>query len=392
MDNIIDHKNRSYVILPNDNKMLHVKFSSPYVFRHDKDMAFQLDEIVSRGIDTKRSDDGTTVFRAKKDSVGLYWFKNVFCRDDIDPLKVGNYSGHQLDEYLRSERGIDLEHELVLETADKIKYGMSPTDRNNAYLLGSATIDWIKDNIEYISVPNSLIDNVAFFINYLGNKASPYKILRNSFNLNDGLIRIIASNCTLKKGMSSKETAKDLMEQANQVSKIFQLFWLTEEITAGKTLEEKSGKCVGIARTYVALLRAMGIPSKTIGGYFGDNYGIFGGNHVWATLYIPEYGWKEVDPTLGEYKDFSFDFHAYSFYDKEEDNSHNFEFIGTDESNLLVNDVISLVKSEKRNRIAKARNGLNFIDRYFKTSKFRKTESLEAELMKDELEYLERFC
>jgi hypothetical protein len=78
-----------------------------------------------------------------------------------------------------------------------------------------------------------------------------------------------------------------------------------------ETLQYRRGICYDIAKLYVALVRAAGIPARVIRGITFepkgkkgrsvDNYG-----HAWAEIYLPPYGWLTVDPTYGISKKNSF--------------------------------------------------------------------------------------
>jgi hypothetical protein len=59
------------------------------------------------------------------------------------------------------------------------------------------------------------------------------------------------------------------------------------------------GVCEDITDLYVALCRAAGIPSVEVVGftYDGDGGLTQANRHAWAEVYIPGYGWMDVDPT-----------------------------------------------------------------------------------------------
>jgi len=389
MIKIIHYDNDSYIFLPSKTKVAYVSFPASHTLFKDKDMPFKLDEIASRDISINKY-DWATVYKGEQNAEGVYWFRPAFYRGVVEPTEVGRNTREGLEDYLNPTETLDSDHELVVETAHEIQKMVGTKERDNAYLLGEATAVWIRSNIKYTVVPPRLINRVASTIKGLEDRTDAYKILRYSFNIKEDVLKRVASNCHLQGGMGDRETAKDLMTQVNNVWKFFQLSWKIEETKASKTLEERSGKCVGIANTYVALLRAMGVPSRTAHGYAGDKYGILGGMHAWATLHIPGFGWKEADPTWGEYANFSFDKHAYYFF-SEENTSPAFWFIGEGESNFLVDEAIKLVETKRKNGIKNAKRKLHFWDNLFKTSKSKRMTELEDELMTDELAYLKRF-
>ncbi len=72
-----------------------------------------------------------------------------------------------------------------------------------------------------------------------------------------------------------------------------------ERYGAVKTLELGRGVCEDMTDFYVALCRAAGIPAIEVVGfsYEGDCVLGIGSRHAWAGIYIPDYGWMDVDPT-----------------------------------------------------------------------------------------------
>ena len=73
-----------------------------------------------------------------------------------------------------------------------------------------------------------------------------------------------------------------------------------------ETLKLKKGNCVSIARLFIALARASGIPARQVTGLIflpessKTNYvgPINKAAHVWVEIYLPVYGWLPVDPTF----------------------------------------------------------------------------------------------
>lgn len=69
--------------------------------------------------------------------------------------------------------------------------------------------------------------------------------------------------------------------------------------------EKKRGNCEFFASSFAILLRAAGVPSRLVGGYFGGEYNELGGYylvteekaHVWVEAYISGQGWAMIDPS-----------------------------------------------------------------------------------------------
>jgi transglutaminase-like putative cysteine protease len=72
-----------------------------------------------------------------------------------------------------------------------------------------------------------------------------------------------------------------------------------ERYGAVETLELGKGVCEDITDLYVALCRAAGIPAVEVVGFTYNQDGKLsqGNRHAWAEVYIPDYGWMDVDPT-----------------------------------------------------------------------------------------------
>lgn len=60
---------------------------------------------------------------------------------------------------------------------------------------------------------------------------------------------------------------------------------------ADRTLNTGKGICLDYAALMAAMLRSQGIPTKLVVGYRGENY------HAWVSVYLPESGWVDMDPT-----------------------------------------------------------------------------------------------
>lgn len=70
--------------------------------------------------------------------------------------------------------------------------------------------------------------------------------------------------------------------------------------------EKKAGHCEFFASSFAVLLRAAGVPSRLVGGYYGGEYNELGGYylvtermaHVWVEVFLEGTGWVRRDPTL----------------------------------------------------------------------------------------------
>lgn len=67
-----------------------------------------------------------------------------------------------------------------------------------------------------------------------------------------------------------------------------------------RLLESLGGKCGDIHSVYVALARAVGVPSREIFGIripAGKEGDMTKAQHCWAEFYLPGYGWVPIDPS-----------------------------------------------------------------------------------------------
>lgn len=71
----------------------------------------------------------------------------------------------------------------------------------------------------------------------------------------------------------------------------------TERYGAIDTYTLGRGVCEDYADLFVTLCRASGIPANVVEGYIYHGDGLQDYGHAWADVYIPEYGWLQVDPT-----------------------------------------------------------------------------------------------
>jgi transglutaminase-like putative cysteine protease len=72
-----------------------------------------------------------------------------------------------------------------------------------------------------------------------------------------------------------------------------------ERYGAVQTLELGRGVCEDITDLYIALCRAAGIPAVEVVGFAYSEDGVQsqGNRHAWVEVFIPGYGWMDVDPT-----------------------------------------------------------------------------------------------
>ncbi|HEV8246475.1 MAG TPA: transglutaminase family protein, partial [Polyangiaceae bacterium] len=73
--------------------------------------------------------------------------------------------------------------------------------------------------------------------------------------------------------------------------------------TAFDVYENRRGVCQDFANLFICLSRLLGIPARYACGYIGGvqpaNQAQAAASHAWMQVYLPELGWKGLDPTNG---------------------------------------------------------------------------------------------
>jgi transglutaminase-like putative cysteine protease len=66
-----------------------------------------------------------------------------------------------------------------------------------------------------------------------------------------------------------------------------------------ETLRTKRGVCQDFAHVMIGALRAMRLPARYVSGYLrsGANYEGAEASHAWVSVFLPERGWVDFDPT-----------------------------------------------------------------------------------------------
>jgi transglutaminase-like putative cysteine protease len=156
--------------------------------------------------------------------------------------------------------------------------------------------------VRYLDAPISKINRVAMsiFINpqkYIESDAleivSLAKILSgnetNVFNIGKAIFDYTSTNITYDDYWLKNEGGR----------------WQEEKEGALWTYRNKRGLCRHFSALYVAIARALGIPSVVASGYgflnidFGKLHSEVGTGHAWVLLFLPGYGWMPVEPQDG---------------------------------------------------------------------------------------------
>ena len=83
----------------------------------------------------------------------------------------------------------------------------------------------------------------------------------------------------------------------------YSLETLTMDVSqnASWVFENKRGVCDELTSLFIAMLRSINIPARFVTGQAYTNVINGFGNHAWAEVYFPSYGWVAFDPTYGQF-------------------------------------------------------------------------------------------
>ncbi len=81
---------------------------------------------------------------------------------------------------------------------------------------------------------------------------------------------------------------------------------IADSPSARQALKKRTGDCGPHATLTVAMLRAVGVPAKLVGGLvYTPSFGGSFGQHAWIEVYMEKDGWIALDPTTGELDELS---------------------------------------------------------------------------------------
>ena len=108
---------------------------------------------------------------------------------------------------------------------------------------------------------------------------------------------------SFQKERSVFEAANELMQRIFKEFK-FDASFSTVATPIDEVIEAKKGVCQDFAQVAIACIRSMGLPARYVSGYIETfpppgKEKLFGtdASHAWFSVYIPDFGWIDFDPT-----------------------------------------------------------------------------------------------
>ncbi|MBI2671144.1 transglutaminase domain-containing protein [Candidatus Woesearchaeota archaeon] len=196
--------------------------------------------------------------------------------------------------YMQTVESLDVNsnpNALTIVNKDSIYYEWN--EINNLYEFGSNA---------RIKINNLLnkIPHVEFPIKNLDPEYSKYLEPEKIIDINQEIIEK-TNSLVQGEGDLFEATFKIADWVKNNIK--YDLNTLTESASQKSSwvLQNKEGVCDEITSLFISMLRAAGIPARFVTGMVYTNLNYDYGNHGWAEVYFPEYGWVPFDVTFGEY-------------------------------------------------------------------------------------------
>jgi len=158
----------------------------------------------------------------------------------------------------------------------------------------------VSSEIETENKLKEITKKVGFPLKNLDEEYVKYTKPTENIDLNGDMIRIAS-------GLAEGED--DLYVITHKIAE-----WVSQnieyDIKYGTSTEKSSwilknrvGTCDEFASLFIALCRSLGIPARYVSGVAYSNIPELEGfgNHAWAEVYFPDYGWVPFDPTYGEF-------------------------------------------------------------------------------------------
>ena len=241
----------------------------------------------------------------KFDYVALVTFSHNLAR-----LKPKNSNTQKLLEYsLKIEPTPYETNEFIDYFGNTNNFMLIREAHKNLKVIATSRVERIKEEIEK---ELNLIKEVKITLKELKQRLSSYHpidVLAKYFLFETDSIPMPSMEIK-KYVLESFSENRNIIEATNEfMSRIFNDFkfvsGFSDITTPIETIfKEKKGVCQDFAQFAISALRSIGIPSRYVSGYIqtipaAGKEKLFGADasHAWFSIYIPDFGWVDFDPT-----------------------------------------------------------------------------------------------
>ncbi|EMR73931.1 transglutaminase-like enzyme, predicted cysteine protease [Thaumarchaeota archaeon SCGC AB-539-E09] len=154
-----------------------------------------------------------------------------------------------------------------------------------------------------ITIPPAINDSYSGGLSEIPLNLEKYTTADNYWEVNDPTIRGLSQNLTenetnvLNKVKAIYSFVINNIEYDDEKYEAIQRAQNSERYGALKTYTLGRGVCADFSDLFVTLCRASGIPATRVDGYIYERDGLTSMLHAWVEVFIPRYGWLQIDPT-----------------------------------------------------------------------------------------------
>ncbi len=264
------------------------------IYLNKDDRSLYKMEILSDKITLKLSDKENIVLSSNKSSVEGLLDRSI----KNTGISLGNVASY---DYIKFDH----------IKADIKIYGMLLKGNTIDYYLDNKlqTFDGVVDgNVVEGSVDVNISNNTIYVEEPFPPKAVPESVKKYQTKPSEeaGVVDIPYDNEVIKKlANETTELSKTVFKAAESIIKMIRTNIAHDKATnvdALKALEMRKGSSRSQAQLAIAMLRAVGIPARVVGGLlYGDLYDGTFGQHYWIEIWSGEKtGWIMMDPVTGE--------------------------------------------------------------------------------------------
>jgi len=174
-----------------------------------------------------------------------------------------------------------------------IEFKWEQPDEKELYFL-------LKSEVETENTLKKITKKVGFPLKNLDEEYIEYTKPTENIDLNEDMIKIASG---LAEGKDDLYVITHKIAEWVSQNIEYDIKYGTSTEKASWILKNKIGTCDEFSSLFIALCRSLGIPARYVSGVAYSNLPELEGfgNHAWADVYFPDYGWVPFDPTYGEF-------------------------------------------------------------------------------------------